>query len=107
MAPTNTWQAKNTKQHKLSNSSDSEHDKGKDINRPDPFELSEAQLAPVSVLVKLAVVAAVAQVLPRREENSHNATGMVSPGTSTQEHHHRIPEKDWVNKAFDDQEEKG
>lgn len=70
MVPTNTRQTKSTKnQHGHSISSESEDDKPGDNLNPDPSGLSEAQLGMVSILVKSAVEAAVAQVLPRREHS--------------------------------------
>lgn len=85
MAPTNTRQTKNAKNaHDVSSSSDSEGEKEKDLDNTEPLALSEAQLGVVSLLVKSAVAAAVAQVLPLRDNNTQNATEMASPGTSAQ-----------------------
>lgn len=86
MAPTNMRQTRNAKQHELSNSSNSEEDKGEDIKGADPLALTEAQLKMLSLLVK-AVAAAVAQVLPRKEDNSKDASWLASMGTSAQQHY--------------------
>lgn len=90
MAPTNTRQSKTAKppsnDHDISNSSDSDGEKegGGKTNPQDPMALSENQLETVSLLVKSAVAAAVAQVLPLANLNNHNASGFASPGTSAQ-----------------------
>lgn len=88
MAPTNTRQAKlagkDTRNHELSDSEVS--DDGKKEETPkDPLALSPNQLETVSLLVQSAVAAAVAQVLPIARQNSQNAMGFASPGTSAQD----------------------
>lgn len=67
----------------MSRSSDSEDEKNKNKGDSEAFSLSEQQLATVSQLVKSAVSAAVAQVLPLAQLN-HNTSGQASPGTSAQ-----------------------
>lgn len=85
MAPSNTRQNKAAKNAHDVSSSDSEDEKGKNSNNPEPLALSEAQMGVVSLLVKSAVAAAVAQVLPLRENLTQNASDMASPGTSAQD----------------------
>lgn len=80
MAPTDTRQTKNAKNHEILGSLDSEGEKGSDHKQPDPFALSGSQLETVSLLVKSAVAAAVAQVLPLANSQTQNAMGMASPG---------------------------
>lgn len=85
MAPTNTRLASKEKpNHQISESEDSEGDNTKEESPQDPFGLSTSQLEAVSLLVKSAVTAAVAQVLPIAHQNSQVAMGFASPGTSAQ-----------------------
>lgn len=85
MAPSNTKQSKsagNKKEHDISDEdlSDDEHEKG------DNLSLSDNQMNAVAFLVKSAVSAAVAQMLPLTQQlvNSQNPMGGASDGTSAQ-----------------------
>lgn len=87
MAPTNTRQSKTTGKDKNHDLSDSDNSEGgnKEEERPsDPAALSATQMETVSLLVKTAVAAAVAQVLPLAQQNAQNTSGFASPGTSAQ-----------------------
>lgn len=86
MAPTNTRQGKTVKNppHEVSDSEPSDKEDGKNANNSDPLALSGTQMETVALLVKSAVAAAVAQVLPMQAAFNQNASGMASPGTSAQ-----------------------
>lgn len=97
MVPTNMQQMKNVKHHDLSNTFDSEDGKEENNKGSNPLGLSETQLPTVSLFVKSAVAAAMAQVLPLRGDNNQNASGQASPGTSAQQQHFGISDKILTN----------
>lgn len=89
MAPTNTRQAKlagKGDKHDISDSELSDDGNKKEEQPKDPLDLSANQLETVSLLVKTAVAAAVAQVLPLARQSPQDAIGFASPGTSAQSH---------------------